>query len=130
MFSKFQNHIVSRFPFLAQKKLFLAVSGGLDSMVLLHLLSKMPFEIAVLHCNFQLRGLESFGDQEFIQNYCNQNNISIFTTHFDTEAFAKDYKLSTQVAARELRYSWFYELLEEENFDYILTAHHADDNLE
>ncbi|MEZ0181848.1 MULTISPECIES: tRNA lysidine(34) synthetase TilS [Flavobacterium] len=130
MFSKFQNHIVSRFPFLAEKKLFLAVSGGLDSMVLLHLLKQLPYEIAVLHCNFQLRGLESFGDQTFVENYCDQNNISVFTTQFDTEAFAKDYKLSTQVAARELRYSWFYELLEEKNFDYILTAHHADDNLE
>ncbi|RXM45973.1 tRNA lysidine(34) synthetase TilS [Flavobacterium sp. YO12] len=130
MFSKFQNHIVSRFPFLAEKKLFLAVSGGLDSMVLLHLLKQLPYEIAVLHCNFQLRGLESFGDQTFVENYCDQNNILVFTTQFDTEAFAKDYKLSTQVAARELRYSWFYELLEEKNFDYILTAHHADDNLE
>ncbi|WP_281234765.1 tRNA lysidine(34) synthetase TilS [Flavobacterium gelatinilyticum] len=130
MFSKFKNHIISRFPSLAEKKLFLAVSGGLDSMVLLHLFKKLGYEIAVLHCNFQLRGLESFGDEEFIQKFCEQNNIPIFTTQFDTEAFAKDYKLSTQVAARELRYSWFYELLEEENFDYILTAHHADDNLE
>ena len=130
MLSKFQNHIVNRFPFLGDKKLFLAVSGGLDSMVLLHLLQQLPYEIAVLHCNFQLRGLESFGDQDFIQNYCQNNNVEIFTTQFDTEAFAKDYKLSTQVAARELRYSWFYELLETENFDYILTAHHADDNLE
>ncbi|MFD1602989.1 tRNA lysidine(34) synthetase TilS [Flavobacterium artemisiae] len=130
MVSKFQNHIISRFPFLAEKKLFLAVSGGLDSMVLLHLMKQLPYEIAVLHCNFQLRGLESFGDQEFIQNYCDQNNIPIITTHFDTKAFAEDYKLSTQVAARELRYSWFYEQLEEQHFDYILTAHHADDNLE
>jgi len=130
MFTKFQNHIVSRFPFLAEKKLFLAVSGGLDSMVLLHLLQQLPYEIAVLHCNFQLRGLESFGDQNFIQDYCDQNKIPVFVTQFDTEAFAKDYKLSTQVAARELRYSWFYELLEEKNFDYIATAHHADDNLE
>lgn len=113
MLLKFQNHIISRFPFLAEKKLFLAVSGGLDSMVLLHLLQKLRYEIAVLHCNFQLRGLESFGDQDFIQKYCEQNNIPVFTTQFDTEAFAKDYKLSTQVAARELRYSWFYELLEE-----------------
>ena len=130
MFSKFQNHIASRFPFLEEKKLFLAVSGGLDSMVLLHLLKQLPYKIAVLHCNFQLRGLESFGDQNFIQEYCDQNNIPIFITQFDTEAFAKDYKMSTQVAARELRYSWFYELLESKNFDYILTAHHADDNLE
>lgn len=130
MLSKFQNHIVSRFPFLKQKKLFLAVSGGLDSMVLLHLFKQLNYEITVLHCNFQLRGLESFGDQEFIQNYCDKNNIKIFTTQFDTQAFAEDYKLSIQVAARELRYSWFYELLEEKHFDYLLTAHHADDNLE
>lgn len=130
MLSKFQNHITSRFPFLESKKLFLAVSGGLDSVVLLHLVQQLPYEIAVLHCNFQLRGLESFGDQNFIQDYCDTNEIPVFITQFDTEAFAKDYKLSTQVAARELRYSWFYELLESENFDYILTAHHADDNLE
>lgn len=130
MLLKFQNHLALRFPFLEDKKLFLAVSGGLDSMVLLHLFQQLPFEIAVLHCNFQLRGLESFGDQDFIQKYCDENGISIFSTQFDTEAFAKDYKLSTQVAARELRYNWFYELLEIENFDYILTAHHADDNLE
>ena len=126
----FKNHIGARFPFLENKKLFLAVSSGLDSMVLLHLFQQLEYEIAVLHCNFQLRGLESFGDQDFIQNYCEENNITIFTTQFDTEAFSKDYKLSTQIAARELRYNWFYELLETHKFDYILTAHHADDNLE
>lgn len=130
MLLNFKNHISARFPFLENKKLFLAVSGGLDSMVLLHLFQQLEYEIAVLHCNFQLRGLESFGDEDFIRNYCEENNISIFTTQFDTEAFAKDYKLSTQIAARELRYSWFYELLETHKFDYILTAHHADDNLE
>jgi tRNA(Ile)-lysidine synthase len=126
----FKNHIGARFPFLENKKLFLAVSSGLDSMVLLHLFQQLEYEIAVLHCNFQLRGLESFGDQDFIRDYCEENNISLFTTQFDTEAFAKDYKLSTQIAARELRYSWFYELLETHKYDYILTAHHADDNLE
>jgi len=130
MLSNFKNHIGVRFPFLENKKLFLAVSGGLDSMVLLHLFQQLEYEIAVLHCNFQLRGLESFGDQDFIRNYCEENNISLFTTQFDTEAFAKDYKLSTQIAARELRYNWFYELLETHKFDYVLTAHHADDNLE
>jgi tRNA(Ile)-lysidine synthase len=74
--------------------------------------------------------MESFGDQEFVQNYTHQHNIPLFFTQFDTEAFAKDYKLSTQIAARELRYSWFYEQLETQQGDYLLTAHHADDNLE
>lgn len=130
MLAKLQKHIAHDFPFLEQKKLFLAVSGGLDSMVLVHLFQQLDFEIAILHCNFQLRGLESFGDQNFIQNYAQENNIPIFITQFDTTAFAKDYKLSTQVAARELRYSWFYEQLEANNFDYLLTAHHADDTIE
>jgi len=125
-----QNHIENHIPFLKQKKLLLAVSGGLDSIVLLHLMQQLNYEIAIAHCNFQLRGVESFGDQKFIQEYAAANAIPLFVTQFDTEAFAKDYKLSTQVAARELRYNWFYELLDTENYDYILTAHHADDNLE
>jgi tRNA(Ile)-lysidine synthase len=125
-----QNHIENEIPFLKQKKLLLAVSAGLDSMVLLHLFQELQYDVAIAHCNFQLRGIESFGDQKFIQDYADVNEIPIFVTQFDTEAFAKDYKLSTQVAARELRYNWFYELLETEYFDYILTAHHADDNLE
>lgn len=125
-----QKHIENTIPFLNQKKLLLAVSGGLDSMVLLHLFQELKFDIAIAHCNFQLRGVESFGDQKFIQDYAEANEIPIFVTQFDTQAFANDYKLSTQVAARELRYNWFYELLEEEKFDYLLTAHHADDSLE
>ncbi len=130
MFQKFQNHINQNFFLLANKKLIIAISGGLDSMVLLHLFQNLIQEIAIAHCNFQLRGLESFGDQNFVQDYALANDIPIFVTQFDTENFAKDYKLSTQVAARNLRYDWFYELLESENYDYILTAHHADDNLE
>ena len=130
MLQKFQSHIFQNFPFLCEKKLLLATSGGLDSMVMVDLFHKLSFEIAIAHCNFQLRGVESFEDQNFVQNYAESNEIKLFVTQFDTEAFAKDYKLSTQVAARELRYNWFHELLETENFDYVLTAHHADDNLE
>ena len=130
MLQQFQNHLSIHFPFLKGKKLLLAVSGGLDSMVLLHLFQQLDYEIMVLHCNFQLRGLESFGDQQFIQEYTGQHNIPLSFTQFDTKTFAKDYKLSTQLAARELRYSWFYEQLEIQEGDYILTAHHADDNLE
>lgn len=130
MLGQFENHISNHFPFLQGKKLLLAVSGGLDSMVLVHLFQQLNYEIVVLHCNFQLRGLESFEDQQFIQEYSNTNAIPFVFTQFDTEAFAADFKVSIQVAARELRYSWFYEQLAIQKGDFILTAHHADDNLE
>ena len=130
MIEKFKIHISNNFPFLKGKKLLLATSGGLDSMVMAHLFQALDYEFALAHCNFQLRGMESFGDQKFVQDFAEANKIPVFITQFDTQAFAKDYKLSTQVAARELRYNWFYELLETENYDYILTAHHSDDNIE
>lgn len=130
MLQQFQNHLSIHFSFLQGKKLLLAVSGGLDSMVLVHLFQQLNYEIVVLHCNFQLRGLESFEDQQFIQEYSNTNAIPFVFTQFDTEAFAADFKVSIQVAARELRYSWFYEQLAIQKGDFILTAHHADDNLE
>lgn len=130
MLEKFTKHITDRFPFLQHKKILLATSGGLDSMVMGHLFSKLNFDFAIAHCNFQLRGLESFDDQRFVEAFAAQIGKPFFMTQFDTEAFASDYKLSIQVAARELRYNWFYELLETENFDYILTAHHADDTIE
>jgi tRNA(Ile)-lysidine synthetase-like protein len=130
MIEKFQSHLTNNFPFLSGKKLLLATSGGLDSMVMAHLFKSLNFDIALAHCNFQLRGNESFEDQLFIQKHAEANDITIFITQFDTQSFAIDYKLSTQVAARELRYKWFYELLNAEKFDYILTAHHADDNIE
>ena len=130
MIEKLRTHLNIEFPFLEGKKLLLATSGGLDSMVMVHLLHKLNYDIAIAHCNFQLRGIESFEDQNFVQNYANDNAIPFFLNQFDTKAFAEDYKLSTQVAARELRYQWFYEILEEAQLDYVVTAHHANDNLE
>ncbi len=130
MFTELKNHLHNQFSFLNGKKLLLAVSGGIDSMVMVHLFEKLKFDTTIAHCNFQLRGIESFDDEKFVTAYAASNGIPIFTTKFDTKAFADDYKLSIQVAARELRYNWFYELLDAHQFDYILTAHHADDNLE
>ena len=130
MLQIFQDHLRQNFQFLIGKKILLATSGGKDSMVLLHLFQQLDYQIGIAHCNFQLRGIESFEDQNFVQEYASANDILVFITQFDTKAFAEDFKVSTQVAARELRYNWFYELLETEKFDYILTAHHADDNLE
>lgn len=130
MLQRFQNHLHHNFQFLSGKKILLATSGGKDSMVMVHLFQQLDYEIGIAHCNFQLREMESFEDQNFVNEYASANDIPVFITQFDTKAFAEDYKVSTQVAARELRYNWFYELLETEKFDYILTAHHADDNLE
>lgn len=130
MLATLKKHIETNLPFLLNKKLLLATSGGLDSMVMAHLFKDLQFDIAIAHCNFQLRGVDSFKDQKFVQDFAEENEIPVNITQFDTQAFAADYKLSTQVAARDLRYNWFYELLEEEGYDYVLTAHHADDNLE
>ncbi len=130
MLLKFQNHFSTQFPFLQKAKMLIAVSGGLDSMVLLDLISKTNIEFAVAHCNFQLRGDESDEDENFVKSYCNENSIQGFFQKFDTKQFAEEEKLSIQVAARKLRYEWFYELLVTENFDFVATAHHLDDQLE
>ncbi|WP_396151851.1 tRNA lysidine(34) synthetase TilS [Flavobacterium sp.] len=130
MLLKFQNHLSTQFPFLQKAKMLIAVSGGLDSMVLLDLISKANIEFAVAHCNFQLRGDESDADENFVKSYCNENSIQSFFQKFDTKQFAEDEKVSIQVAARKLRYEWFYELLANENFDFVATAHHLDDQLE
>lgn len=130
MQNKFQNHIHQNFPFLMKSRFFIAVSGGIDSMVLIHLFQNIGFPFAILHCNFQLRGKESDGDMDFVRNYADKFDIPWSIGHFDTKAYAKEMKVSTQVAARELRYDWFDEQLAEKEFDYVLTAHHADDSLE
>lgn len=130
MLQKFKNHINTNFPFLKDKKLLIAISGGLDSVVLAHLCNKLHFNISLAHCNFQLREKESDLDEDFLIDLSQKSSNQIFTTKFNTTEFAKNNKLSTQIAARELRYNWFQELIEKHQFDYILTAHHADDSLE
>jgi tRNA(Ile)-lysidine synthase len=90
----------------------------------------LDYDIYIAHCNFNLRGEESDGDEQFIRNYAAENNIKLFVTRFDTTLFAADNKLSIQLAARKLRYAWFEELIAENQLDYLLTAHHLDDSLE
>ncbi|SDT89575.1 tRNA(Ile)-lysidine synthase [Polaribacter sp. Hel1_33_78] len=130
MLQKFKEHIHINFPFLKDKKLLIAISGGLDSVVLAHLLFELNFTTSLAHCNFQLRAKESDLDEEFVKLFSQKTSNQIFTKKFTTEEFAKEKKLSTQIAARELRYHWFQELIAQHNFDFVLTAHHADDNLE
>lgn len=130
MIARLKDHLSSEFPFLKNSKLLLAVSGGIDSMVLVHLFQRLRYDIAIAHCNFQLRGDESRADSEFVKEYASKYDIPFYEANFDTLQYATENKLSLQVAARELRYEWFYELLDKENKDYILTAHHADDAIE
>ena len=130
MLQKFKEHIHIHFPFLKDQKLLIAVSGGLDSVVLTDLFSELNIPISLAHCNFQLREKESDLDEEFVKKISQKTSNQIFNIRFKTEEFSKKHKLSTQIAARKLRYNWFQELLKEHNFDFVLTAHHADDNLE
>lgn len=130
MLEKFQKHINQNLSFLNENKLLIAISGGVDSVVLTHLCQKLELDFALAHCNFNLRGKESDADEAFVLNLSKDLNKECFIECFETETYAKQHKLSTQMAARELRYKWFKELAEQLDFDYILTAHHADDNLE
>ena len=130
MIEQFQHHINTKLPFLKQGKLLVAISGGLDSVVLTHLCHQLQLNIALAHCNFNLRGDESDADEDFVLQLAEDLDLEVFIESFDTKAYAKDYKLSIQMAASDLRYHWFQELTEQLKFDYILTAHHADDNFE
>lgn len=126
----FIEHINENLDFLHDRTSIIAVSGGLDSMVLLHLAQAAKLKIAIANCNFNLRGVESDGDSDFVKDYAAQHDIQLFKTSFDTLQFANDHKLSTQMAARDLRYLWFDEIRKNNQYDYILTAHHLDDDLE
>ena len=108
----------------------LAISGGVDSMVLanLFLINNLNFSIA--HCNFQLRGKESDDDELFIKKWCSEKDIKLYNKKFTTEDYCKNNKLTIQMGARELRYEWFRELIDKEKHDFIVTAHHIDDQLE
>jgi len=128
--NQFKTHINSNLSFLKEGKLLIAISGGIDSVVLTHLCYSLKLDIALAHCNFNLRGTKSDADEDFVVDLAENLDVEVFTQSFDTEAYANEHKLSMQMAARELRYNWFYELSEQLHYDYILTAHHADDNLE
>jgi tRNA(Ile)-lysidine synthase len=115
-------------------KILLAVSGGVDSVVLLDMLAKdcdSPFsKLALAHCNFQLRGQESEEDEVFVRQLAENYGLLFFSKRFDTNEIVKKTKSSVQLVARQLRYDWFYELLKELDFQYIATAHHQNDSIE
>ena len=98
--------------FNASDKLLLAVSGGVDSVVLCELCKQAGYDFAIAHVNFQLRGEESEADEQFVKELAKKYYVELFVKKFDTLAYAEENKISVQVAARELRYTWFNELLE------------------
>jgi len=126
----FQEHIDKYFPELRTEPFLIAVSGGVDSIILAHLCRKADLEFGIAHVNFGLRGPESDKDEAFVADLAAQWGVAYYTTTFNTAAIKAARKGSTQEVARDLRYSWFTELIAAEDFEYVLTAHHADDDLE
>lgn len=130
MLDAYKTHLNINLPFLKKSKLLIAISGGLDSVVLTHLCHKANLDFALAHCNFNLRAKESDADEAFVLDLAETLERELFIQNFDTKTYATTQRLSIQMAARELRYEWFQEIAAKLHFDYILTAHHADDNLE
>ena len=116
--------------FSKNNRVLLAVSGGIDSMVMLSLFRETGIRHAIAHCNFSLRGEESDSDEEFVSACAKDYNISYFNNTFDTLAYATAKGISVQMAARELRYSWFDKLITGEGFDAVAVAHNLNDNVE
>src|SRR5258706_168153 len=130
MNAEFLNFILQKKLCTVKDKILVTVSGGLDSMVMLHLFRECDFNISVAHANFQLRGNESDNDELFVKNYCKNFSIRFYSKQFQTVNYAKENSLSTQMAARDLRYDWFNELILEHHFDFVATAHHLNDSVE
>lgn len=130
MLNNFLDFIKSKKLCDKADNILVAVSGGVDSVVLAKLFKEAGFDFAVAHCNFQLRGPESDADEAFVIDFAKRNEIQHFTTTFDSESYAAKHNISIQMAARELRYNWFEQLTKAEGFDYIATAHHLDDSFE
>jgi tRNA(Ile)-lysidine synthase len=120
-----QNNLFGR-----NAKILAAVSGGMDSVIMAHLLKAAEFNFSIAHCNFQLRGNESLGDQEFCKSLAQQLGVPFHTINFDTLNYAADNKVSIQIAARELRYQWFEQIRQQFDYSAIALAHHQNDAIE
>jgi len=125
---EFREFIRRERLFSSGDRLLVAVSGGLDSVVLCELLQRAGFEFVIAHCNFCLRGEESERDEQFVRGLALRHGREVMVRRFDTMAYVSSRQVSVQVAARELRYAWFKEVIGDRG--YIVTAHHRDDNIE
>ena len=143
LLKRFSNYCEQTLGLISTHHQFvLAVSGGVDSVVLVDLFDKAGFSFVIAHCNFQLRGEESIRDENFVTSLGLKYNKQVLVKVFNTKQFASHHQLSIQLAARQLRYHWFNQLVIEKNelkeihppiiFNkcFLATAHHADDNIE
>jgi len=130
MIQKFSKHLDRLIGPEKNINILIAVSGGADSIVLSHLLSQTGYNLIMAHCNFGLRGNESDEDELFVRKFSNDLHIPLHVKHFETAQYAFSNAVSIQMAARELRYTWFQELAQEQTCAYIAVAHHQDDQIE
>lgn len=130
MLERFNRYVIDNELFIKTDKILVALSGGVDSMVLATLFLRSEYDVAFAHCNFHLRGEESDKDTDFVRDFAEKAGKEIFVKHFDTLEYAERNNLSIEMAARELRYSWFKEIADNQGFDKVAVAHHGDDNIE
>ena len=130
MLRKVQSYIEKHQLLLADRPVLLGVSGGTDSVVLLHILQALGYECIIAHCNFHLRMEESNRDEAFVRNLASRYCLKAYFVDFQTTEYAQQEKISIEMAARDLRYSWFADLLVQTGAQAIAVAHHADDSIE
>jgi tRNA(Ile)-lysidine synthase len=127
---QFENFIAQHRLFEPGGRVLAAVSGGRDSVILAHLLKQAGIDFGIAHCNFQLRPTEALAEQEFTKNLATSLAVPFYTTNFDTADYAQQKGVSTQMAARALRYEWFEQIRHSFSYDRIAVAHHQNDSVE
>ncbi len=130
MKQQFETYIHTRHLLTPQSHVLLAISGGADSMVMLHLFEQLNYPIAIAHCNFQLRGNDALRDEEFVLQYAHTHHIPIHNIRFNTTEYCQQHNISIEMGARQLRYEWFDLLIHQYHYTCLATAHHMDDSLE
>lgn len=130
MLQKVSDFIQSHHLCQPESRILAAVSGGIDSVVLCEVLHQLKYTFAIAHCNFGLRADDAEADQLFVKKLAKKYDVPFFTENFNTRAFAQQEKLSTQMAARTLRYQWFETVRQQEGYDHVATAHHSNDTTE
>jgi tRNA(Ile)-lysidine synthase len=130
MLQAFKAYIRSTKLFQQDDHILLAVSGGVDSVAMVKLFQDAGYQFGIAHFNFKLRGADSEGDETFVKSLAEVAGVPFYVKHFDAKQYAAEHKISIQMAARDLRYTWFDELLSEHKYDYVSTAHHLDDQAE